>query len=583
MKSSIRRQLTVIFIGLTGMLFLANYLINTFFLEDFYSLRKRDVLIEAYDKLNENITDRGGMKKDGVQEFEDLCNANSISFIVTDEDYNMLVWTDTAYAQSDYLRLMLGRLNGYGIGLDTVDPDSILAKNDAYTIQKKYDPEVAVDYLEMWGTLEKGFYFIMRINMESIRDSVRIANDFIKYICLFGVLLASVLVWFISRRVTKPLGELTELSKRMAGLDFSAKYTSGGSDEVGQLGESFNRMSENLEKTYSQLLTANNELQRDIERKEQIDGMRKEFLSNVSHELKTPIALIQGYAEGLQECVNDDEESRAFYCEVIMDEAARMNGMVQKLLTLNQLEFGSDQVVLERFDLSELIRNKVQSVTILAQQKEAEIHCEIQDELYVWGDEYKVEEVLTNYLSNALNHVDGVRKISVQAARYAGRALRLPEEPGRRNEADESGPGLAGQGGASVISAEGCGEDGGFGGVIRVTVRNTGEQIPEEDLARIWDKFYKVDKARTREYGGSGIGLSIVKAIMESLHQDYGVRNCEDGVEFWFELKSGDEESVRGYALEKQIDGNRDSELQGSLKSENEAAAKPHGGTGGQE
>ena len=192
MKSSIRRQLTVIFIGLTGMLFLANYLINTFFLEDFYSLRKRDVLIEAYDKLNENITDRGGMKKDGVQEFEDLCNANSISFIVTDEDYNMLVWTDTAYAQSDYLRLMLGRLNGYGIGLDTVDPDSILAKNDAYTIQKKYDPEVAVDYLEMWGTLEKGFYFIMRINMESIRDSVRIANDFIKYICLFGVLLASV-------------------------------------------------------------------------------------------------------------------------------------------------------------------------------------------------------------------------------------------------------------------------------------------------------------------------------------------------------------------------------------------------------
>ncbi len=503
MKNSIRKQLTVIFIALTGMLFLANYLINTFFLEDFYSLRKRDVLIKAYENLNENITDRGGMKKDSVQEFEELCNANSISFIVTDEDYKMLIWTDTAYAQSDYLRLMLGRLNGYGIGLDTVDPDSILVQNDSYTIQKKYDPEVAVDYMEMWGTLDKGFYFIMRINMESIRDSVRISNDFIKYICLFGVILASILVWFISGRVTKPLGELTELSKRMAGLDFSAKYTSGGSDEVGQLGESFNRMSENLEKTYSQLLTANNELQKDIQKKEEIDDMRKEFLSNVSHELKTPIALIQGYAEGLQECVNDDEESRAFYCEVIMDEASKMNGLVQKLLTLNQLEFGNEQVVLERFDLSELIRNKLQSVAILVQQKGAEIISDIPDSLYAWGDEYKVEEVLTNYLSNALNHVDGERRITVRADRRAD-------------------------------------------SVVRVCVRNTGEQIPEKDLTLIWDKFYKVDKARTREYGGSGVGLSIVKAIMDSFHQNYGVRNCENGVEFWFELRSGDTDAAAG-------------------------------------
>lgn len=511
MKSSIRRQLTVLFIGLTGLLFLANYLINTFFLEDFYSLRKREVLIEAYDQLNEDITEQGSMKTDRVQEFEDLCNANSISFIVTDQDYKMLIWTDTSYVRSDYVRLMLGRLNGYGIGLDTADPESILAQTDSYTIQKKYDPEVAVDYMEMWGTLDKGFYFIMRINMESIRDSVRISNEFIKYICVFGVLLASVLVWFISRRVTRPLGELTELSQRMADLDFSAKYTSGGNNEVGKLGEHFNRMSENLERAYSQLMTANNELQRDIEKKEQIDDMRKEFLSNVSHELKTPIALIQGYAEGLQECVNDDEESRSFYCEVIIDEAAKMNGLVQKLLMLNQLEFGNEQIVMERFRLDDLIRNKIQSVEILAQQKGAKISYSRTDtilsekggqmpseneELYAWGDEYKVEEVLTNYLSNALNHVSGEKLIRITA--------------------------------------------GVQGDKVRISVYNTGEPIPEGDLSRIWDKFYKVDKARTREYGGSGVGLSIVKAIMESFHQQYGVRNCEDGVEFWFELQSGE-------------------------------------------
>ena len=347
----------------------------------------------------------------------------------------------------------------------------------------------------MWGSLDKDFYFMMRFNVEGVTENVRVCSEFIKYICLAGIVLAVVIVWLISRRVTKPLHELTELSKRMAELDFDAKYTSGGSNEIGQLGEHFNRMSENLEKAYSELLTANNELQQDIQKKQKIDDMRKEFLSNVSHELKTPIALIQGYAEGLAECINDDAESRDFYCEVIMDEASKMNTMVQKLLTLNQLEFGNDKIVMERFDLAMLLKNKIQSITILAQQKEAQISYSGKDSVYAWGDEFKIEEVITNYLSNALNHVSGAKKIEV------------------RVEQDTE--------------------------QVRVSVFNTGEQIPEADIGQIWDKFYKVDKARTREYGGSGVGLSIVKAIMESLNQKYGVENRPDGVEFWFTLKNG--------------------------------------------
>lgn len=223
--------------------------------------------------------------------------------------------------------------------------------------------------------------------------------------------------------------------------------------------------------------------------------MRKEFLSNVSHELKTPIALIQGYAEGLAECINDDAESRNFYCEVIMDEASKMNTMVQKLLTLNQLEFGNDKIVMERFDLAMLLKNKIQSIAILAQQKEAQISYSGKDSVYAWGDEFKIEEVITNYLSNALNHVSGAKKIEVCVEQDTEQ--------------------------------------------VRVSVFNTGEQIPEADIGQIWDKFYKVDKARTREYGGSGVGLSIVKAIMESLNQKYGVENRPDGVEFWFTLKNG--------------------------------------------
>lgn len=503
MNISIRKQLMVVFAGLIVALFLANFLVNTFFLEDFYYIQKQKVLREAYETLNEDINDFGIMSTEDTKAYEQMCNENGISFVVTNEDYVETMWMKNM----NNMDIILARLNGYGIGYDS---GVVLEENDAYTIQKKYDDKLGLNFLEIWGRLDKGFYFLMRISIEGIRDSVRISNEFIKYICVIGVVFGSLVIWYVSRRVTQPLNRLTELSKRMADLDFDAKYTGTVKNEIGQLGEHFNRMSENLEKAYSQLLTANNELQKDIEHKEQIDEMRKEFLSNVSHELKTPIALIQGYAEGLQECINDDPESREFYCEVIMDEAGKMNGLVQKLLTLNQLEFGNDQVVMERFDLAVLLCNKIQSVSILAQQKDADISYEGGESIPVWGDEFKVEEIITNYLSNALNHIGGERRILVSAQNKDGN--------------------------------------------VRVTVFNTGEQIPQEDIGRIWDKFYKVDKARTREYGGSGVGLSIVKAIMESFHQQYGVYNTQDGVAFWFELKDGNSD------IEKKSSGREENE-----------------------
>lgn len=519
MKHSIRKQLTIIFVSLMTLMFLAYYLVNAFFLEDFYLVRKEQVLMEAYEYLNEDIDAFGEMDDNEIQEFGRFCNSNGISFIVLDAEGRRLLWLET------YADIVSGRLGGYRLGIDM---GTVLENNEKYTLQKKYDSEIGLNYLEMWGTLDQGFPFMLRINIESIQESVSISNEFIKYICLVGILLTAVSVHFITRRVTRPISELTELSKRMAELDFEAKYTSGGKDEVGQLGEHFNQMSEKLEKVYSELLTANNELQKDIEKKEQIDDMRKEFLSNVSHELKTPIALIQGYAEGLQECIHDDAESREFYCEVIMDEASKMNGLVQKLLTLNQLEFGNDQVVMERFDIGELIRNKVQSVAILAQQKEAEIIYNDIGSVYAWGDEFKVEEVLTNYLSNALNHVSGERKITIQVEKI--RRAEQQKHMAVSEQEDQSIEGLQEEKNILVQMQE----------FVHISVHNTGEAIPQEDIGLIWDKFFKVDKARTREYGGSGVGLSIVKAIMESFHQKYGVENKNNGVEFWFELRSGE-------------------------------------------
>lgn len=286
--------------------------------------------------------------------------------------------------------------------------------------------------------------------------------------------------------------ELARLSEDMANLNFDAKYTSGGKNEIGVLGENFNKMSDQLEKTISELKTANNQLQQDIEQKEKLENMRNEFLGNVSHELKTPIALIQGYAEGLKEGINDDPESTEFYCDVIIDEAGKMNRMVKNLLTLNQLEFGTDEVEFERFDIVKLVKGVIASCDILIQQVNANVDFIADETAYVWADEFKTEEVVTNYVSNALHHLDGEKIVEIKVQKQENR--------------------------------------------VKVTVFNTGTPIPEADLPNLWNKFYKVDKARTREYGGSGIGLSIVKAIMEGMNQQYGVQNFDNGVEFWFTL-----------------------------------------------
>ena len=260
-----------------------------------------------------------------------------------------------------------------------------------------------------------------------------------------------------------------------------------------------NELSDKLKETITELREANLQLQKDIDEKIQIDEMRKEFIANVSHELKTPIALIQGYAEGLSEGMCEDEESRNYYCGVIVDEAVKMNRMVRQLLNLTALESGRDMPVMEVFDLASVIRGILTSSSIMIQQKEAKVVFEQQEPVMVRADEFKIEEVVTNYLTNALNHANGERRVEIR--------LQILEEENR----------------------------------VKTTVFNTGEPIPEEAIPQLWTKFYKVDKARTRAYGGSGIGLSIVKAIMESHHQQYGARNVPGGVEFWFTLERGEE------------------------------------------
>ena len=444
MKHSIKKQMTVVFISLVICMLLCMVVMNAWFLEPYYISDKENQFVSMYQNMDEMVKEDDLAGDDTKNDLDYAAEKANIYYIIINTAKQRII---TNVHNNEMLNQ---QLMGYLLNQKQKD-SKVLESTDNYEISQSKDPVSQSEYLEMWGGIGEGSYFLFRSPLESIQESAALSNRLLLYIGFAVIGICILLVWYFSKRLTDPILELALLSARMADLDFDAKYTSGGHNEIGILGDNFNVMSERLQAAISELKSANYQLQKDIEKKDKLEQMRNEFLGNVSHELKTPIALIQGYAEGLKEGVNADEQSREFYCDVIMDEAAKMNQMVRNLLTLNQLEFGDEDIQFERFDLVELIQGVLQSMEIIAQQKEAKVVFMPEGPVYAWGDEFKAEQVVRNYISNAFNHLAGEMVVEVRI---------IPE-----NEK------------------------------VRVSVFNTGTPIPEEDVAHIWE----IGRASCRE------------------------------------------------------------------------------------
>ena len=307
MKYSIKKQLAIIFIGLMSATILLCWFINSTFLSRLYIVNKMKALKNAYTVVNRAFSTGNVMTEEFDIQLQKIIETDNISLIVLDTDSRMLITS-----RNDQ-EIMSQRLwDNFFNGFENESGNMILEEGDNYTIQQITDPRMLTEYIEIWGIFDNGNIFLFQTALEGIRDSVAIANRLLAYIGIAAVLISGMIIMRVSGRITEPILELTEISERMARLDFDAKYCGNSRTEIALLGNNINELSYTLETTISELKTANNELQKDIENKNEIDEMRKEFLSNVSHELKTPIALIQGYAEGLKEGINDDAESREF-------------------------------------------------------------------------------------------------------------------------------------------------------------------------------------------------------------------------------------------------------------------------------
>ena len=466
--------------------------VNSFALEKFYLYSKQNTLEDVYNQLNDYYNGNDH-ELDLEKEMERIAIKNNFDILIKDED-NINI-----YSSSNDFYYVIDSIIGTS---DNQRTKEILVSRDNYTIRLQKDFKNGLNYIMLLGMLDNGYNVFIRVPMTSIQDSVTISNNFLILMAGFTILIAAVIVSIISKKFTEPILELNKIAKKMANLDFSHKYrVNDVDDEINNLGKSINLMSDKLEATIKQLRSTNIELEKDIEEKSQIDEMRKTFISDVSHELKTPIALIQGYSEGLLENVNNDDESRKFYAEVILDEANKMNKLVQQLLELMKLEYGKREFNNTSFDIVEAEKEIVRKSQVMLDEKEVSVEFAGIDSLKVYADDFYTEQIITNYLTNAIKNVK---------EKDGKKFIRIDNTVNPKN------------------------------GKSRIEIFNTGDNISEENMARIWNRFYKVDKSRNRQSGGTGIGLSLVKAIMANYGNDYGAINCEDGVTFYFELNRGE-------------------------------------------
>ena len=470
-------------------------MLNNFVLKQFYEYNKVKQLKDVYSAIN-YYYNKQDYESNLSEELDKIALKNNFNILITSNE-NISI-----YSSNKDFYSVIGDL-AFSIIQGEKSKNNEIEKNEKYRITKFKDSKTNMNFIMFTGYLDNSYKLYIRMPVAAIEESVKISNEFLSIIAVFVIIIGGIVLSIVSRRFSKPIIELNDITKKMSNLDFTQKFQSSEEhDEIDTLGENINILSDKLERTINQLRNTNIELEKDIEEKSQIDEMRKSFISDVSHELKTPIALIQGYSEGLIENVNSDEESRRFYAEVILDEATKMDKLVKQLLELMKLEYGKMKFNNKEFNLVELENEIIRKASVMLDKENVEMENNTKGEITVYADDFYIDQVLTNYITNAIKYaieINGEKKVRIE------------------NQIDEKNK------------------------KVRVKIFNTYVEFTEEEKNRIWNRFYKIDESRNRDNGGNGIGLSLVKAIMNNYGNKYGVKNVAGGVEFYFELDvSGD-------------------------------------------
>ncbi|GIN88047.1 two-component sensor histidine kinase [Heyndrickxia sporothermodurans] len=332
----------------------------------------------------------------------------------------------------------------------------------------------------------KTIYIISLSSLQPVDEAVKMVKDYYVYIIIFALLLIFLVSFYYSRKIASPLLKINHTTRKMANLDFSEKILITSKDEIGDLSHNINLLSKTLHSHIAQL-------QEDIEKEKKLENTRKEFISGVSHELKTPLSIMKSCISILKDGVANHKKD--YYFEAMEKEVDKMDLLIVDMLELAKFESGTYKMNYDVFYIDQVILHICDGLSLEIKEKQLNLRKHLLP-VQVLANQHRIEQVITNFITNAIRHTPYKEEIILE-----------------------------------VID----GKD-----MVKICVENKGAHIPIGQLDKIWDRFYRLDNARKRSNGGTGLGLAISKNILELHGVEYGVINTDDGVLFYFYLNKAD-------------------------------------------
>ncbi|MFT8350138.1 ATP-binding protein [Clostridium saccharoperbutylacetonicum] len=466
---TIKTKLFCIFLGLMISLIAGGIILNSLFLESYYVYKNKGILVSVSEKIKDEYISSAGSEF----EYADMVqNIENINTIITDKNFNIKYNSVRKKTSEEEKRL------SKQVQKEILANDKKNAKKYVYYIAEKENAQNT--RLVFFSRINDDEFIILTKSVRSIHQSVVIANEFFIIAGIIIIFIGAVIVLIFSNKITKPIIQMSNVAESISNLQFDKVIKTNSEDEIGRLGNSINKISDKLNCSIG-------ELKRDITSKQ-------ELIRNMSHELKTPIGIIKGYAEGLKYGVVEDKEKIDKYCTILVEECDRMDKLVKELLNYSMMEGGMIKLNITAFNIKALLSRIIERFTPVFAEKNISLNLECIDDFIISADMDMLEKALNNYITNAIDHVSDNKVIDINV------------ENGKER--------------------------------VEISVTNTGEHIPLEEINKIWDVCYRIDKARSRKYGGHGIGLSIVKLIAELHGGAARVENIDRGVKFSIEIPS---------------------------------------------
>ncbi|MBQ6998594.1 MAG: HAMP domain-containing histidine kinase [Clostridia bacterium] len=416
--------------------------------------------IHQTKKIGENI-----LENYNSENIEEYINEQSFQFgvriIIVNSDGTIAVGEDRFFGQRHARNIppMHIHINEDKLGKAFIDDNNFMRMK-------------AVSYTEKIPGVAKQYLYITA-PLEPIDATTQVLQNQLVIASLISLMMAFVLAYFMSKKLSKPISDITKSAKSLGMGDYNVRFNQGYYKEIDELADTLNNAADALSKT---------------------DELRRDLMANVSHDLRTPLTIIKSYAEMIRDLSGKDDQKRTIHTNVIVDEADRLSLLVNDILDLSKLESGASGLELKKFDLSEVVNATVAAFKSFENDGYVFL-VDCCDNAVVCGDFQKIKSVVYNLIANAVNYTGDDKRVYIT----------LQNEVGK----------------------------------IRFSVRDTGNGITQDELPKVWQRYYRASNTHKRASVGTGIGLSIVRTVLKAHKAEFGVDSkVGEGSTFWFCMKT---------------------------------------------